>query len=220
MGEWIELTAADGHKPQAYCALPEGRPRAALVVLQEIFGVTVHVRAVADGYAQNGYAVVAPALFDRAARGTELEYSDIAGGRALVERTAPADAAKDIAAAVAWGKEFGKVGVVGFCWGGTLAYLAAAQQPIDAAVAYYGGMIAKFLERKPKVPVLYHFGGKDPYIPLADVVAVRAAVGGSDLHVYDEAGHGFNCDERADFAPQAAAVARERTLAFLRAHLG
>ena len=219
MDGWTELRSADGHQFAAWTAFPEGKPKGGIVVIQEIFVVTGHIRSVAEGYAAEGYAVIAPALFDRVRAGVELEYSDIPGGRAIVEQIEPVKAKADIAAAANWARSYGKVAVIGFCWGGTLAHLVAASGVVDAAVAYYGGMIAKFLDHKPVVPAMYHFGGEDVYIPKDDVAAIAQAFGPEIVYIYDEAGHGFNCTERADYRAQAAALARTRTLDFLGAHI-
>jgi carboxymethylenebutenolidase len=215
MGEWTKLRASDGHELAAYTALPAA-PKAGIVVLQEIFGVTGHIRAIADDFAADGYATIAPALFDRSRSGIELAYTDIAAGREIVTAIPPGDTMQDVAAAVDWANAFGKVATVGYCWGGTLAFLAATSLPVVGAVAYYGGMIAKLLDRVPKVPVMYHFGGLDPYITADDVAAIRAALAPEELFVYDDAGHGFNCSERADFSPHNATRARERTREFLQ----
>ena len=220
MGEVIQSSADDGHQLSAYCALPEGNPRAAVVVIQEIFGVTGHIRQVADSYASAGYAAIAPALFDRVQSGVELDYSDMLGGKSLVGQIDPAASVCDVTAAVTWASGYGKVAVVGYCWGGTLAYLAAANLPIAAAVAYYGGGIAGLLGKVPEVPVMYHFGADDMFITSEHVSAIRSAVDASELHIYEGAGHGFNCNERPDYRPKAAALARERTLSFLAKHLG
>jgi carboxymethylenebutenolidase len=215
MGEWIELTAKDGHRFAAYTVMPDHVPRGGLVVLQEIFGVTGHIQAVADSYAKEGYAVIAPALFDRARRDVALAYSNIPEGKALVESLDPTKTLEDVDAAVGWAKQHGKVALIGFCWGGTLAHVGAAKLEVDAAVAYYGGMVAKFLDHLPKVPMLYHFGANDMFIPATDIDAIRQAMGSQFVHVYEDVGHGFNCDERADFNAKAAALARARTLAFI-----
>ena len=222
MGDIIQLTAQDGHRFDVYQAKPSGMPRGALLVIQEIFGVNSHMRSVADGYAQDGYFVLAPALFDRAEKGFEVGYQpdDIQKGRD-VRAKVPWDAAvMDMAATVAALKPHGKVGAVGYCWGGSLAWLAATRiKGVAAAVGYYGGQIAGFKDEAPKCPVMLHFGETDKSIPMTDVEAVRAAHPEVTVHVY-AAGHGFNCDQRADFSPENATVARERTLAFFRSHVG
>jgi carboxymethylenebutenolidase len=219
MGEWTKLTTADGHELTAWAALPEQTPKGGIVIIQEIFGITGHIRSVADSYAAEGYAVIAPALFDRVHVGVELEYSDIPSGKAIVEQTEPAKSMADIAAAASWARQYGKVAVIGYCWGGTLAHLAAVNGIVDAAAAYYGGMVAKFLDRKPVVPTIYHFGGQDMHIPISDVDSVAQAMGRENVYVYAEAGHGFNCNERPDYREGASILARTRTLAFLRTNM-
>jgi carboxymethylenebutenolidase len=217
MGEFTTIMARDGHEFQAWLAAPPGRARGALVVLQEIFGVNAHIRSVADGFAAEGYTVIAPSLFDRVRRGIQLGYSaaeqqEGAGYRAQLT---PETTLKDVAAAIAVVRNSGRVGAVGYCWGGTLAYLAACQLPVSCAVVYYGKVTA-YLEQKPRCPVLYHYGQEDASIPAADVDKVRAVIQPpAALFTYAGAGHGFNCDQRASYNPQAAGEARTRTLQFL-----
>jgi carboxymethylenebutenolidase len=222
MGRTINLTAGDGHRLQAYEAQPEGKPRGGLVVVQEIFGVNGHIRRVADGYASDGYRVIAPALFDRAERGTELGYTDadIARGRAIREKVSFDNALADVAAALQALRDGGNVGIVGYCWGGTVTWLAAARlDGFAAASSYYGGGIGKFANERPRCAVRCHFGEKDHAIPLDEVDAVRKANPGVEVFLYP-AGHGFNCDERASYDAQSAALARTRTLELFRAHVG
>ncbi|MFP5397825.1 MAG: dienelactone hydrolase family protein [Gammaproteobacteria bacterium] len=218
----ITLQAADGHRLSAHVAEPAGTPRGGLVVVQEIFGVNDHVRRVVEGYAADGYLTVAPALFDRVEPGVELGYDDagVQRGRALKAASDAQRALLDLAAAVAHAARAGRVGMVGYCWGGLLTWLAAANvDGLAAAVPYYGGGIPDHAAIAPRCPVLAHFGARDALIPLAGVEALRRAQPGVDVQVYD-AGHGFNCEQRASFDAAAAALARERTLAFLRRHVG
>ncbi|KQS59371.1 carboxymethylenebutenolidase [Rhizobium sp. Leaf371] len=222
MGQMIKLTAADGVTIGAYKAEPDGAPRGAIVLLQEIFGVNAHIRRVADRFAGDGYLVVAPALFDRVEPDVELGYDAEAfpSAVALVQRVDHAKKPLDVAAAVTAASEGGKVAVVGYCWGGSLAYDAACSAAgVTAAVGYYGGNIAKSLDRTPKVPLILHFGEHDDHIPLRDVDAIRAALPDVPIYTYD-AGHGFNCDARASFDAPSAAKALERTLAFLSETVG
>lgn len=221
MGEPFTLTAADGFVLDAYRADPPGPPRGGLVVLQEIFGVNPHIRSVADGYAAQGYCVVAPALFDRARKGVELAYdpAGMAAGSALARSIARQDTLKDIAAAVEALKAAGRVGVVGYCWGGTLAYAAALDLPVAAAVGYYGGGIAALVDRQPAVPTMLHFGEHDAHIPMSDVETIRAAAPAVRLFTYP-AGHGFNCDARGSYDRASAEAALGRTLPFFREHVG
>ncbi len=220
MAETVKLTAADGHTFDAYIAQPEGAPKAALVVVQEIFGINAHMRSVTDHFASEGYVAIAPALFDRKERGVELSYegADMQKAMILAPKT-PDDTQKavaDVAAAVAYARDELKteVGVVGYCWGGTIAWLAAAELPIAAAVGYYGGFIAKSLEFAPKAPILLHFGEKDDHISPEDVASIEAAYPDVPVYLYD-AGHGFNCNMRSSYDEPSAKLALERTLAFL-----
>jgi len=220
MGTSISLTAADGHTLSAWRSGPEDAPRG-LVVVQEIFGVNRHMRNVADRFAAAGYLCVVPALFDRIRPGIELGYTpeDIAEGRALRPQVPEAGTMADIAAAAAalGGRH---IGIVGYCWGGTIAWLGATRTSLfRAASGWYGGGIAATRAETPHCPVRLHFGGQDTGIPLSDVELIRAAQPGVEIHVYPGAGHGFGCDERGSFSPQDAALAQQRTLAFFANHL-
>ncbi|MGQ2995287.1 MAG: dienelactone hydrolase family protein [Hydrogenophaga sp.] len=227
MGQMIELTSADGFKFPAYVAQPSGKPRGGLVVLQEIFGVNSHIRSVADGYAADGYFVVAPATFHRAKAGVELGYTeaDMAAGFGLktaVEALPAPGVMPDIQAAIDHAAQGGKVGIVGYCWGGLLTWRSACTlKGLSAAVPYYGGgMTAEGdASRTPTVPVMAHFGDQDHWIPLDTVEAFQKAQPGVTVHVY-KANHGFNCDQRGSYNEAAAKLARERTLAFFAQHLG
>jgi carboxymethylenebutenolidase len=217
MSEFTTLMARDGHEFNAWLAAPAGSARGAVVICQEIFGVNRHIRSVADGYAAAGYVTIAPCLFDRVRRGIELGYGekDTQEGRGYRLQIPQEKTLLDLAASINVVKHAGRVAVVGYCWGGTLAYLAACELPIACAVSYYGGQIAKDqLGKSPRRPVMYHFGEKDPYIPPADVEKIRAADPNGVFHVYP-ADHGFNCDERGAYDPASAQLARERSLAFL-----
>jgi carboxymethylenebutenolidase len=217
----MELTAADGHRLQAYESVPSGAARGGVVVVQEIFGVNDHIRRVAEGYAADGYRVIAPALFDRVRPGIELGYTDadIAEGRKIRGQLSFDQALADVEAAR---KALGdrNIGIVGYCWGGTVTWLAAARiAGFAAAASYYGGGIGQFAAEHPRCPTQCHFGEKDHAIPMSEVAAVRAANPGVEVYTYP-AGHGFNCDARASFDAAAAKLARDRTLAFFRKHLG
>jgi len=221
-GTTIELTASDGHRLQAYRAAPAGKPRGGLVVLQEIFGANSHIRAVADGFAADGYLAIAPAIFDRVQRGVDLGYSpeDVAAGRALKAHSPQDKALLDVAAAIGAAADGGKVGIVGYCWGGSLAWFAAAKLPgVAAVVSYYGSGLLEEPDLKPACPVLGHYGEKDAGIPVDGVRALAARRPELPIHLYP-AGHGFNCDQRAAWDAPSAKLARERTLAFLRANVG
>jgi carboxymethylenebutenolidase len=219
MGHNIELTASDGHRLSAYLAEPTGKPRGGVVVIQEIFGVTRHIRDVADQYAAAGYAAIAPALFDRAERDVDVPYTDVQKAYGYVKPLNIDNVMMDIQAAVERVRPAGKVGVVGYCWGGMLSFLSAARLKIDAAVAYYGGGIHQHLDEKPRVPVMFHFGEKDTHIPLSAVEQTKAAYPQGIYHLYP-AEHGFNCTHRASFEPASAKLAFERSVEFLRQNIG
>ena len=222
----LQLTADDGFNFPAYVAQPKGPALGAIVVLQEIFGVNAHIRSVADAYAAQGYVAIAPATFHRVQAGVDLGYTpdDITAGIALkaaVEALAPPGVLQDIAATVAHAAQFGKVGVVGYCWGGLLTWRAACTlDGVAAAVPYYGGGMTTATEaaRQPRCPVLAHFGDQDHAIALDSVLAFQKAQTGVQVQIYP-AQHGFNCDHRASYNPAAAALAWERTLAFFAQHL-
>jgi carboxymethylenebutenolidase len=222
MGKWLELVAADGFRVAAYRADPPGSPRGGLVVAQEIFGVNSHIRNVCDGYAADGYAAIAPSLFDRHERGVDIGYTppDVARGRELKARSGANAALLDLAAARDAIVDAGKVGVIGYCWGGYLSWIAAARlSGLACAVAYYGGGMTDAIDEHPKCPVMAHFGERDANIPVAGVQALAAAHPAAQVFLY-AADHGFNCDQRGAYDAAAAALARERTLAFLRTKLG
>ena len=217
----LQLLAADGNRLSAYVVKPEGTPRGAVVVVQEIFGVNSHIRRVAEQYAAAGYVAIAPALFDRLQKGVELGY-DAAGlqaGLDLMARTTDAGVLADIRAAIAAVEHDGRVGMVGYCWGGRVTYLCGCRTDIAAGVAYYGGGINQLLGETPRCPMMFHFGDRDTYISAADVAQIREAFPQGVYHVY-AAGHGFNCSDRGDFDAPSAHLAFDRTLEFFRKHLG
>ena len=216
MGDWIELTASDGHLLTAYEADP-GNAHRGIVVIQEIFGVNGHIRDVTDRYADIGFRAVAPALFNRISPSVELEYDadGVAEGREIRSRIEWDDAVADMAAAAAHLADTGPVGVVGYCYGGSMAFLAATRLSVAAAVGYYGGQIVDFLDETPRCPLLLHFGETDSAIPLTDVEQIKATFPDVPVHVYDGAGHGFNCDRRGSFDEPSAQLALDRTLEFL-----
>jgi carboxymethylenebutenolidase len=229
MGHMIDLKAADGTTFPAYVAGPAGNPKAkgGLVVLQEIFGVNSHIRAVADGYAADGYFVVAPATFHRVQPGVDLGYTEADMGTGFGFKTAveglPAPGVMaDIQAAIDHASQAGKVGIVGYCWGGLLTWRAACTlQGLSAAVPYYGGGMTAAAEaaREPTVPVMVHFGDQDHWIPMDTVEVFKKAQPDVKVHVY-AANHGFNCDQRGSYNEAAAKLARERSLAFFAQHVG
>ena len=227
MGQFIQLQAADGKSIPAYVATPAGKPRGGMVVIQEIFGVNSHIQAVADGYAADGYLAVAPAIFHRVKPDVDLGYTqdDMSAGMALKaasEALPSPGVMQDIQAAIQHAGQAGKVGIVGFCYGGLLTWRAACTlSGLSAAAPYYGGGVTTPDEvaRKPKVPVLAHFGDQDHWIPLEGVEAFKKAHPDVEVHVY-HANHGFNCDHRASYNADAAKLARERALAFFANHVG
>jgi len=222
MGTTIKAKAADGHELSVYRAEPTGRARGGLVIAQEIFGVNSHIRAVCDGYAADGYLVVAPALFDRVERGVELGYQsdDIARGRKLREPIALEQALMDMEAAANEIAGAGRIGAIGYCWGGTIAWVAATRsRSFAATVGYYGGGVPDLAAEQPNCPVQLHFGEQDQSIPLAGVEKVKAAHPEVPVFIYP-AGHGFSCDQRGSYHAESARLARERTLAFLQEHIG
>ncbi len=225
MQSHIELQAADGHVSIAYLSQPRGTPKGAVVILQEIFGVNSHIRSVADRYAEAGYLAVAPDMFSRVAAGTQLGYlpEDVKVGGSLKAKVEALGglALQDIQAAVEHVKHAGKVGIVGFCWGGLQSWRTACSPVgVSAAVSYYGGGIASQAEisQTPLVPVMAHFGNQDHLIPMSDVDAIEAAHPQVIVHRY-ASGHGFNCDQRASFNAICAAEAGQRTLDFFEQHL-
>jgi carboxymethylenebutenolidase len=219
MGHRVDLTAADGHPLNAYLAEPAGKPRGGIVVIQEIFGVTRHIRDVADQYAAAGYLAIAPALFDRVEPDVDVAYTDVKRGMGYKQAMQIDKVMLDVAAAADRVRAAGKVGVVGYCWGGTVAYLAAARLPFDAAVAYYGGEISHYVAEQPRVPTMFHFGEKDTHIPRTAIAQIEAAYPQGIYHLYP-ADHGFNCTDRASFDPPSAKLALERSVAFFNKYIG
>lgn len=223
----ITLTAADGFESSAYVSEPSGAPKGAIVVLQEIFGVNSHIRGVADGYAAAGYLAIAPSTFDRVEPDVQLGYTadDMTRGsrlKAAVEALPAPGVLQDIQAAVDYGARAGKVGIVGYCWGGLLVWRSAEKvHGLSAAVAYYGGgmTIGSELSRKPAVPTMAHFGDQDKHISVESVKAFEQAQPEVEVHLY-AAPHGFNCDQRGSYNAGAAATALERSLYHFGKHVG
>jgi carboxymethylenebutenolidase len=224
MGTTIQITALDGNIFNAYRADPQGSPKGAVVVVQEIFGVNGHIRSVVDGYAERGYVAIAPALFDRVQAGVELGYdeSGIDIGRKIAFEDVTMDQVMaDIEAACDAVSTAGKIGIVGYCWGGSICYVAAARlsDKISAASGYYGGQIMPHIEEEPKAPLMLHFGEQDAGIPLENVHAIAQRWPDIGVHIYEEAGHGFNCDARGSYDASSAAIALERTLDHFAQHV-
>ena len=216
MGKMIRLKAKDGHELDAYLAEPKGEVKGGIVVVQEIFGVTDHIKRVADQYAAQGYRAIAPAMFDRVERNVTLDYSQIQKGLEYMHQLKWPNTLADLNAAANEIRGAGSASVVGYCWGGTVAHVAASDLTLDAAISYYGGGVAKMLDKKPRCPIVYHFGDKDASIPLPDVEKIQKANPESPVFVYPGAGHGFNCDERGSYSAKDAKIAFERSLEFLR----
>jgi carboxymethylenebutenolidase len=227
MGQFTQIKAADGQSIPAYVAQPQGKAKGGIVVIQEIFGINSHIQSVADGYARDGYLAVAPAIFHRVKPDVNLGYQpeDMQAGMQLKTATEALPAPgvmQDIQAAIQYASQAGKVGIVGYCYGGLLAWRAAATlSGLSAAVPYYGGgsTTPEEIKRQPKVPVMAHFGDKDKHISLESVEAFKKAHPEVEVHIYS-ADHGFNCDARGSYDAPAAKQARERTLAFFAKHVG
>ena len=222
MGQDITLTASDGFKLGAYRADPAGAPKAAIVVIQEIFGVNHHIRSVCDRLAGEGYVAIAPSIFDRSEPNFQSGYSadDVANARKFIANIDWNAMLRDTQAAIDAVKGTGPVGIIGFCLGGSIAYVAAARlSGLSAAVGYYGGAIVRFLDDKPKVPTQLHFGEKDSGIPLTDVETIKSKRPEVEVFIYPGAQHGFHCDERASYDKTSADIAWPRSLQFFAQHL-
>lgn len=221
MGADITLTASDGHKMNAYVATPDGDPRGSMVIIQEIFGVNDDIRETVDNFAKEGYHAIAPALFDRQESNAVLEFNEegMGKGRSLKGGMSWDGAILDVNAAIEAVKGNGKVGIVGFCMGGSVTWLAAARSPVDVAVGYYGGDIHANRNEAPKCPIMLHFGAEDAAIPLDGVAEVDKMYPDVPVHIYEGAGHGFSCSRRGSYHPAAAKQAMERTLAFFAKHM-
>lgn len=224
MSKSVKLQASDNHEFDAYVARPTGTPGAGLVVVQEAFGVNGHIRSVTDSYAEDGFLSIAPAMFDRIQGGVELRYEgeDRQKGIALARQVNLDAAVKDVAAALQYLRDQGmrKTAVIGYCFGGTMAWLVATRLGPDAAVGYYGGNITNFAQENPRCPVMLHFGALDKHIPKDGIDKVQAAHPDVQVFWYEDADHGFNCNDRSAYNPDAAKLARQRSLAFLKEHCG
>jgi carboxymethylenebutenolidase len=222
VGQHIRLTASDGFQLGGYRADPAGAPKGAIVVIQEIFGVNHHIRSVCDRLAKEGYVAIAPAIFDRIEPNFQSGYSpdEVANARKFVANPDWAAMLRDTQAAVDAVKSVGPVGIIGFCLGGSIAYVAASRLTgLAAAVGYYGGAIVRFADEKPKVPTQLHFGEKDAGIPLTDVETIKAKRPDVAVFIYPGAQHGFHCDERASYDKASADIAWPRSLEFFARHL-
>ncbi|HEY5949622.1 MAG TPA: dienelactone hydrolase family protein, partial [Kofleriaceae bacterium] len=215
------LVAADGHNFNAYLAQPQGKPRGAIIVVPEIFGVNHHIRSVADRFTNDGYVAIAPALFDRFERNVDFAYTPdaIVRGRQIKAQVTPEMAMADLAATRDAVSHAGNVGIVGYCWGGFITWLAAAYlDGITCAVPYYGGGMLEHQDIHPRVPVMGHFGERDAIVPAIGVKQLAAKHPNHKFFLY-AADHGFNCDERGSYDRAAADLARERTIAFFRQYV-
>lgn len=222
MGQHVKLTTTDAHSLGSYRADPAGKPKGGMIVIQEIFGVNHHIRAVCDRLAALGYTAIAPAVFDRFVRDFECGYTpdEIAHARSYLGNLNWDNMILDMVAAKGELKDVGPIGVIGFCMGGTAAFLAATRIPgIAAAVSYYGGQIARFADEKPKCPLQMHFGEKDEGIPLTTVEEIKKKQPQAETYIYPGAPHGFYCDERASYRKEAGDLAWSRTQEFLAKHM-
>ena len=216
----MHALAKDGHIVDLYVAKPKSEAVATVIVLQEIFGITDHIKDVCKQYAAHGYLAIAPALFDRIKKNIVLDYSSFAEGRDYKMQLQDEQVLLDIAASAATAENDLKVAVIGFCFGGALSYLASTRLNLDCAISYYGGGIAeKYINQNPLCPIMYHFGALDPIIPSTDVAAIQSNHPEGVFHVYDNAGHGFNCSDRKDYHEESAKIASTRSLDFLKLHL-
>jgi len=216
----MHALAKDGHIVDLYVAKPKSEAVATVIVLQEIFGITDHIKDVCKQYAAHGYLAIAPALFDRIKKNIVLDYSSFAEGRDYKMQLQDEQVLLDIAASAATAENDLKVAVIGFCFGGALSYLASTRLNLDCVISYYGGGIAeKYINQKPLCPIMYHFGALDPIIPSTDVAAIQSNHPGGVFHIYEDAGHGFNCSDRRDYHSESAELAFARSLEFLKMHV-
>ncbi len=224
MGERISITGIDGFNFGAYLAEPQGKPKGGVVICQEIFGVNQYVENVCDFYADAGYMTIAPALFDRIERDVDIKYS-LEGRDLGIEIAGKVDwdvALDDIEVARETIRSLGagKVGVIGYCWGGSVAWLFACRRKVDCAVAYYGSEINHFPNEHARHPVIMHFGEEDVVLPPEAQESIKKAQAGTPIYTYPGAPHGFDNDARPKYNPATAKLVRERTLEFLAQHIG
>jgi carboxymethylenebutenolidase len=216
--EFISLTTEDGHKLQAYVARPEGTPKGGIVVVQEIFGLTDHIRNMTEKFAAQGYLAVAPAMFDRIKPGIVLDYTDFDTARESMGKLDQDQSISDIRAAAEYARSAGKVGVIGFCWGGAMADLAACNGLVDAGVSYYGRMTVEWLDKQPTCPMLYHYGDRDQLIPAKIIETIQRARK-AKVNIWGSADHGFCCEDRPSYHKAAANQSMEITLKFMAENL-
>jgi len=222
-GKMISMTMGDGAKIGVYHVEPEGTRRGGLVLIQEIFGVTDHIKELCDGYAADGYEVLAPSLYDRESPGFQASYNpeDFQKAISLARNEHPFDLSiADTQVCVDALKGKGPVFITGYCYGGSVAWAAACRvNGLNASSGYYGGNIAQMAEETPRCPIILHFGKHDDHVPPSVGDTVKALHPEVEIYVYD-AGHGFNSDRRADYNEACAKLARDRTLALFRANGG
>lgn len=220
MSEYLKINSSSMQCIGAYRADPVGTPKGGLVVIQEIFGVNRHIRDLVDHFAEAGFVAIAPAFFDHVESNVELAYDapGIARGLALIAELDIDKVMADVGSAADSISSAGKIGVVGYCWGGTIAMLAASRLNLPG-VSYYGARNVAWLHETFTAPLQFHFGLKDKSIPAEAIERHRQCLPDAEIHVYP-AGHGFNCDPRHDFDSACATLARARTLAFFAQHLG
>jgi carboxymethylenebutenolidase len=216
--EFISLTTEDGHKLQAYVARPEGTPKGGIVVVQEIFGLTDHIRNMTEKFAAQGYLAVAPAMFDRIKPDIVLDYTDFDTARESMGKLDQDQSISDIRAAAEYARSAGKVGVIGFCWGGAMADLAACNGLVDAGVSYYGRMTVEWLDKQPTCPMLYHYGDRDQLIPAQIIEKIQRSRKGN-VNIWGSADHGFCCEDRPSYNKSAAKQSMEITLKFMADNL-
>lgn len=219
-GGMIELTAGDGHTLDAYMASPDGQPKGGLVMIQEIFGLTEQMKRCADTYAEAGYLTVLPALFDRTDNNVVLGYTEFQKGGQLSMSLDEQCLLADVEAARLSVAGAGKTAIIGYCFGGTVAYRGACMLDFACAVCYYGGSIGQLVDRmQPKIPVMYHFGAEDTYISNEVIGHIRDVDRTGIFHIYEGTGHGFNCDDRDGYHAEAAKLSTQRTRTFFAEHL-
>ena len=216
--EFISLTAEDGHELQAYVAKPDGTPKGGIVVIQEIFGLTDHIRNITEKFAAEGYLAVAPAMFDRIKPNIVLDYTDFDTARETMGKLNQDQSVSDISAAAEFARSAGKVGVIGFCWGGAMADLAACNGLADAGISYYGRMTVEWLDKQPTCPMLYHYGDRDQLIPAQIIEKIQRARKGK-VNIWGSADHGFCCEDRPSYNKTATKQSMEITLKFMAENL-
>jgi len=220
MSDFEHALAKDGHITDVYVAQPKSQALATVVILQEIFGITDHIKDICNQYAAHGYLAIAPALYDRIRKNIVLYYSSFAEGKDYKMQLNDEQTLMDIEATIALTEKDSKVAVVGFCFGGALAYFASTRINLNCTISYYGGGIAeKYIHQKPLCPIMYHFGALDAAIPLSEVSEIKSRHPEGVFHIYEDAGHGFNCNFREDYHEDSAKIAAKRTLDFLKLHL-